>query len=93
MSAPARPTRVKRNESFAECASSRKSEASASTEPAPAATPLTAATIGSGAVAHRLHDRSAHAREVEKLAGAHLLELADDLLDVAAGAEAAAFAR
>jgi hypothetical protein len=48
MSAPASPTFVNRNENFAELATSRMSAASASTAPAPAATPLTAATIGSG---------------------------------------------
>src|SRR5215203_5788347 len=48
MSAPARPTFVKRNENLAELPSSRRSAASASTAPAPAATPLTAATIGIG---------------------------------------------
>ena len=44
------------------------------------------------AVAHRLDDRAAHARELEQLAGGQPLQLADDLLDVAAGAEAAALA-
>ena len=53
MSAPERPTRVKRNANDADRASRRKSLASAITEPAPAATPLIAAMTGSG------HSRSA----------------------------------
>jgi hypothetical protein len=48
MSAPARPTLVNRNWNEAERASRRKSAARAMTAPAPAATPLTAATTGSG---------------------------------------------
>src|SRR4029450_7776691 len=48
MSAPARPTFVNRNANRAERASTRRSAASAMTAPAPAATPFTAATIGSG---------------------------------------------
>ena len=53
MSAPAKPTLVNRNANDADAASSRKSLASAITEPAPAAIPLTAAITGSG------HSRSA----------------------------------
>ncbi len=48
MSAPASPTRVNRNANEADSASTRKSAASAITEPAPAAIPLTAAITGSG---------------------------------------------
>ena len=48
MSAPARPTFVKRNANVAERATTRRSAASAITAPAPAAVPLTAATIGCG---------------------------------------------
>ncbi len=53
MSAPASPTRVNRKANEAESAISRKSQASARTAPAPAATPLMAAITGTG------HSRSA----------------------------------
>ena len=53
MSAPASPTLVNRNANDADDASSRKSDASAITEPAPAAIPFTDAITGSG------HSRSA----------------------------------
>ena len=89
MSAPASPTLVKRKANDAELARRRKSLAGARTEPAPAATPLTAAIIGQRAVAQRLGHRTGHAGELEQLRGAHLLELPDDLVDVAARAEAA----
>ena len=46
MSAPVRPTFVKRNANFAESAITRRSLASAITAPAPAAVPLTAAITG-----------------------------------------------
>ena len=46
MSAPVSPTLVKRKAKRAVSARTRKSEASASTAPAPAATPLTDATTG-----------------------------------------------
>ena len=46
MSAPARPTFTKRNAIFARSEATRTSEASAITDPAPAAIPFTAATIG-----------------------------------------------
>ncbi len=49
MSAPASPTFVNRNAIFAERAASRKSEASAITAPAPAATPFRTASTGCGA--------------------------------------------
>ena len=48
MSAPAKPTFVKRNAKLAERATIRRSAASAITAPAPAAMPFTAAMIGSG---------------------------------------------
>ena len=53
MSAPASPTRVNRKANEADSAITRKSQASAITAPAPAATPLIAAMTGSG------HSRSA----------------------------------
>ena len=53
MSAPASPTRVNRKANDADSAITRKSQASASTAPAPAATPLMAAITGTG------HSRSA----------------------------------
>src|SRR5919108_1166301 len=48
MSAPASPTRTNRKASRADLASTRRSAARAITAPAPAATPLTPATIGGG---------------------------------------------
>ena len=90
MSAPARPTRVKRNENFAvgrqqpEVARQREHRAGAGGDA------VDRRDDRERAVAHRLDDRAAHARELEQLAGGQLLELADDLLDVAARAEAAA---
>ncbi len=48
MSAPDSPTRVNRNANRASGVHTRKSAASASTAPAPAAIPCTAATIGTG---------------------------------------------
>ena len=92
MSAPERPTRVNRNANDAERARRRKSLASAITEPAPAATPLIAAMTGSG------HSRSALTTapvirvNSSSSAASMLLQLADDLLDVAARAEAASLA-
>ena len=91
MSAPASPTFVNRNENFAELATIRKSAASASTAPAPAATPLTAATIGIGV--SRIALTTAPLMRVNSSSSrTHRLELADDLLDVAARAEPAALA-
>ena len=43
-------------------------------------------------LAQRLDDRAGHPRELAQLGGLALDQLADDLLDVAAGAEAAALA-
>ncbi|CAM5239472.1 hypothetical protein SGLAM104S_02482 [Streptomyces glaucescens] len=71
----------------------RKSAARASTAPAPAATPCTAAITGNG------HSRTArttwagHPVEVEEPGGVQGEGGADDLVDVAAGAEAAPLAR
>ena len=93
MSAPDRPTLVKRKRKLADRAQTRKSDASAITAPAPAAVPLTPATTGSGTSRRRCTTAPGHARELQELARLHRHQGADDLLDVAAGAEAAAGTR
>ena len=92
MSAPDSPTRVNRNANDADCASRRKSAASAITDPAPAATPLTAAMTGIGSSRSALDDGAGHPRELAQLGGLALDQLADDLLDVPARAEPASLA-
>ena len=93
MSAPASPTRVKRNENFAELASSRKSLGERDHRAGARGDAVDGGDDRERAVAHRLDDRAAHPRELEQLAGGHALQLADDLLDVAARAEAASLRR
>ena len=81
---------MKRKAKRAERASRRRSEASAITAPAPAATPLTAAITGSGQLSKALDHRPGHTRELEQVAGLHRLQGANDLDDVASGAESSA---
>ena len=89
MSAPARPTLVKRNANLADLAMTRKSLARARTDPAPAAVPCTTATIGAG---HRASSRrlSGHAVKAKSSSG-RISSSADDLVDVAARAEGPPF--
>ena len=91
MSAPARPTRVKRNANFAERATSRKIGGEREHRARSRRDAVDGSDDRQRRVTHRLDDRAAHPGEVEQLARAHPLQLADDLLDVTAGAEAAAF--
>ena len=67
MSAPASPTRGKRNADLRARRREPESEAIARIAPAPAQTPSTAATIGCGQRAHRLDEGARHARELEQL--------------------------
>ena len=92
MSAPARPTFVKRNENLAELAQQPEVGRQREHRAGAGGDAVDRRDDRERAVAHRLHDGAAHARELEQLAGGHPLQLADDLLDVAAGAEAAALA-
>ena len=93
MSAPQRPDL---REDEAELAPSslamRKSQASAMTAPAPTAVPLTAAMTGRRS--SRMFAMSAPVTRVKASEALHVAreELADDVLDVAAGAERAALA-
>ena len=87
MSAPASPTLVKRKANFAERVITRKSAARASTDPAPAAVPWIAAITGTGdsriarttSPVIRVNDSSSSGRIWQGRA--------DDLVDVAPGAE------
>src|ERR1051325_5401820 len=106
MSAPARPTLTKRNAKRALVETTRKSLASASMAPAPAAMPFTAAMIGIAAGgdavhggddrlfqrAHVLDEVAAHAREAIERVALHFDQLGDDLVQAPAGAEAFALA-
>ena len=83
-----RPTRVNRNRKLAVVATTRKSEASARTAPAPAAMPLIAAMIEFRAFAHVLNYSSRHAGEVEQPSRIKVLKLADNRIDVSTGTEA-----
>ena len=86
MSAPARPTLVKKAEE-ADSARILRSAARAMTAPAPAATPLTAAITGTGS--RRILSTTAPvARELEKAPGVHLQQQGDYLVHVPTGAEA-----
>ena len=89
MSAPERPTLVKRKAIFAASAAMRRSQAEAITAPAPATVPLSAPTIGRRQRDHREDQGAGVAGEVEQPTGVALEQLADDLLDVAARAEGA----
>ena len=92
MSPPESPTLVKRNANLACGVQIRKSAAIATTLPAPAAMPWMPAMIGIG------HSRIARITSPVILVkpirpgGVHLDQLADDLVDVAAAAEALALA-
>ena len=93
MSAPASPTRVKRNAKDADRLIRRKSLASASTEPGAGRDAVDRGDDRQWArPACAANGRAGHAGESEQLGGLHLLQLADDLLDVAARAEAAPLA-
>ena len=92
MSAPDRPTREKRKANDAERASEAEVGGEGEHRPGAGGHPVDRGDHRQRALAQRLDDRAGHARELEQPGGVELLQLADDLLDVAAGAEAAALA-
>ena len=90
MSEPARPTLTNRNARLARSDSRRKSLARARAAPAPAATPLTAAMMGFSM--RRMLPTTSQVRpgEAVESGSVHLQQLADDVVDAAARAEALA---
>ena len=87
MSAPERPTLLKRNAILAVSAAMRMSQAAAITAPAPATVPFSAATTGRAALANGQDEIAGESGELEQAVVVPREQRADDVLDVAAGAE------
>ncbi len=81
---------MNRNANDADDASSRKSRRQRDHRAGAGRDPVDGRDHRQRALAQGLHHRAGHPGELEQLRGRHLLQLADDLLDVAAGAEPAA---
>ena len=93
MSAPHSPTCGKMKPNCASAAAIRRSHAHAITAPAPTATPLIAATIGRRQRAHRRDQPAGHAREREQRRRVAPEQVLDDVVLIAARAEARGRAR